>query len=418
MKRLLTAAATVALLVLTGAAPGAQAATAGPRPFIRVDQVGYASSEAKRAYLLAPHALAGTKYTVRDRDGRVLLTGRVGPSAGGWNATYQSVQPIDFTALGVPGTYTIEAAGAVSPTFKVGFGWDLFGPLAADAVDFFTVQRDGADVVPGLLHRRPSHLADRTAGVYDTPQFTDPETDELAAVPKKIGPTVDVEGGWFDAGDFLKFTHSAAYALSELLYVQRDVRGTDRALAAETTHELSWLDKMWDAKHKVLYVQVGIGSGSEALNLVGDHDVWRLPEADDALNTEPGDPDYFVKFRPVFAAAKPGQKITPNLAGRVSAAFALAAQDAVLRGDWSAAAHWMSQATSVYAQAKTTNVGQLVTAFPHAFYPEDSWADDMEYGAAELARAGRLMTGRPCTSPRTAGTRSTCTTPAPSRTPS
>src|SRR5947208_1494274 len=210
MKRLLTAAATVALLVLTGAAPGAQAATAGPRPFIRVDQVGYASSEAKRAYLLAPHALAGTKYTVRDRDGRVLLTGRVGPSAGGWNATYQSVQPIDFTALGVPGTYTIEAAGAVSPTFKVGFGWDLFGPLAA-----------------------------------------------------------------------------------------------------ETTHELSWLDKMWDAKHKVLYVQVGIGSGSEALNLVGDHDVWRLPEADDALNTEPGDPDYFVKFRPVFAAAKPGQKITP-----------------------------------------------------------------------------------------------------------
>jgi len=391
MKRLLTAAATVALLVLTGAAPGAQAATAGPRPFIRVDQVGYASSEAKRAYLLAPHALAGTKYTVRDRDGRVLLTGRVGPSAGGWNATYQSVQPIDFTALGVPGTYTIEAAGAVSPTFKVGFGWDLFGPLAADAVDFFTVQRDGADVVPGLLHRRPSHLADRTAGVYDTPQFTDPETDELAAVPKKIGPTVDVEGGWFDAGDFLKFTHSAAYALSELLYVQRDVRGTDRALAAETTHELSWLDKMWDAKHKVLYVQVGIGSGSEALNLVGDHDVWRLPEADDALNTEPGDPDYFVKFRPVFAAAKPGQKITPNLAGRVSAAFALAAQDAVLRGDWSAAAHWMSQATSVYAQAKTTNLGELVTAFPHAFYPEDSWADDMEYGAAELARAGRLM---------------------------
>jgi hypothetical protein len=202
---------------------------------------------------------------------------------------------------------------------------------------------------------------------------------------------VNVEGGWFDAGDYLKFTHSAAYALGELLYVQRSLRTTDAALAAEIAHELTWLDKMWDARHKVLYVQVGIGSGSETLGIVGDHDQWRLPEADDALDTKPGDPDFFVKFRPVFAAGVPGAKISPNLAGRISAAFALAAQTAVFRGDWAAANHWMAQASSLYEQAKTTDLDELVTAFPHSFYPEDSWADDLEYGAAELARAGRLM---------------------------
>jgi len=41
--------------------------------------------------------------------------------------------------------------------------------------------------------------------------------------------------------------------------------------------------------------------------------------------------------------------------------------------------------------AKTTDIGELVTAYPHAFYPEDSWADDMEYGAAELARTARTL---------------------------
>jgi hypothetical protein len=395
MRRLLTAATVVALVTLTGASTSAAAAAAttpaAARPLIRVDQVGYATSEAKRAYLLAARPLPSTAFTVRNSAGRAVLTGRVGANAGPWNASYTAVHPIDFTAVGVPGTYTIEAGGAVSPKFRIAFGWDLFGPLAADAVSFFTVQRDGADVVRGPLNRKPSHLADRKATVYDTPQFVDPDSDELAAPLKPIGGPVDVEGGWFDAGDYLKFTHSAAYALSELLYVQRGVRTTDRALAAETAHELTWLDKMWDARHKVLYVQVGIGSGSETLGIVGDHDVWRLPEADDALRTQPGDEDYFVKFRPVFAANTPGQKISPNLAGRVSATFALAAQTAVLRGDWTAANHWLSEAASVYAQARTTNVGELVTAFPHAFYPEDSWADDLEYGAAELARAGRLM---------------------------
>jgi endoglucanase len=397
MRRLLTAATAIAVVALTGAFTGATAAAIEATPgraahaLIRVDQVGYATSESKRAYLLAPRALAGTTFKLRDAGGRTVLTGKVGANAGAWNFSYTAVHPIDFTALGVPGTYTIEAAGAVSPKFRVAFGWDLFGPLAADAVSFFTVQRDGADVSCGPLNRKPSHLADRKAMVYERPQFVDPESDELAAPLTAVGGRVDVEGGWFDAGDYLKFTHSAAYALSQLLYVQRSVRTTDADLAAETAHELTWLDKMWDARHQVLYVQVGIGSGSETLGILGDHDLWRLPEADDALHTRPGDPDFFVKFRPVFAANRPGQKISPNLAGRVSAAFALAAQTSVLRGDWVAANHWLAQASSLYAQAKTTNLGELVTAFPHAFYPEDSWADDLELGAAELARAGRLM---------------------------
>jgi hypothetical protein len=86
--------------------------------------------------------------------------------------------------------------------------------------------------------------------------------------------------------------------------------------------------------------------------------------------------------------------VSPNLAGRVAAAFALGAQVALQRGDTGSARRWLGQAASVFAQARTTDVGELVTAYPHAHYPEDSWADDMELGAAELARAGRLLGDR------------------------
>src|SRR2546423_14966044 len=94
---------------------------------------------------------------------------------------------------------------------------------------------------------------------------------------------------------------------------RRGLDGGDRARAAETRHGLRWLDKMWDRRHRVLYAQVGLGTGSERFGFVGDHDVWRLPEADDALRVGPGDAEDFLQDRPVFRAAPPGARVSPNL---------------------------------------------------------------------------------------------------------
>ena len=81
---------------------------------------------------------------------------------------------------------------------------------------FFQAQRDGADIVPGALDRKPSHLTDRAATVYATPHY-DKDGTELKEPLRKVGGPVDVSGGWFDAGDFLKFTHTAAYSTAQLL---------------------------------------------------------------------------------------------------------------------------------------------------------------------------------------------------------
>src|SRR3954452_11352106 len=127
-----------------------------------------------------------------------------------------------------------------------------------------------------------------------------------------------------------------------------------------------------------------MSSGNQRGTFAGDHDLWRLPEADDH-DTAPQ--HRYVSRRPVFDAAPAGQPISPNLAGRVSAAFALAAQ---LEPDATRARDQLRVAEAVYARADTaTPPRPLVTALPHAFYPESVWPDDMELGAAEIARAAQ-----------------------------
>ncbi|WP_371541838.1 glycoside hydrolase family 9 protein [Streptomyces sp. NBC_00554] len=359
---------------------------------IRVDQVGYVRGEAKQAYVMGPSAaLAGARFQVVDAKNKVVTAGRLGAVTGRWNAKYPSVRTADLSALDTPGTYRIVLTGTAagrSPAFRIADADELMTPLVRDNVRFLQAQRDGADVLPGALQHGPSHLADQDATVYAEPEY-DEEGNELLDELTPTGDQVDVSGGWFDAGDFLKFTATTSYSVAELLLAQRDLPVMEE-LSDEATHGLDWLDRMWDEDSETLYAQVGIGAGNEDAR--SDHDVWRLPEADDRLDVSPGDPDYTIKHRPVFRAAGPGEPISPNLAGRVAAVFALAAQRAA-DTDPEEAQAWLDKAAAVYDLADTGHDPNepLATAFPGAFYPEDSWQDDMEFGGAELALAAREL---------------------------
>src|SRR5205823_5876407 len=93
-------------------------------------------------------------------------------------------------------------------------------------------------------------------------------------VTASSGPAVDVEGGWHDAGDYLKFVGTSAYVLAVELLALRDHRAafgaSGDALAAELRWGLDWLLKMIAGAEP--YHQVG-GAG--------DHDAPdRRPEAD------------------------------------------------------------------------------------------------------------------------------------------
>ncbi|MFI9723991.1 glycoside hydrolase family 9 protein [Streptomyces sp. NPDC052396] len=390
---LLAAMVSISAIACALPAPGPGADRPGNRLAIRVDQAGYAVGESKLAFVMGTEeALGRTRFRLVDDRGHTVRTGRMGPATGRWNDTYTSVRTVDLSAVDTPGTYRLEltgAASATSPAFRIAPARELMTPLVEDGVRFFQAQRDGSRVLPGALARKPSHLTDRTATVYATPRYDADGKKLLDDRLTPVGGPVDVSGGWSDAGDFLKFTHTTSYAVAQLLLARRSMPAA-QGLDAEARHGLEWLDRMWDGRTGTLYAQVGIGQGNAetAGTIRSDHDVWRLPEADDALDAPPGHRDHAIKYRPVFRANSPGDRISPNLAGRLAAVFALAAQREA-RHDPAAAREWLAKAAAVYNRADTGPRGKLVTAFPAAFYPEDVWQDDMEFGATELALAAR-----------------------------
>jgi hypothetical protein len=360
------------------------------RAHIRVDQLGFAPNEAKTAYLLANPGVARA-FSVVNAQGATVLHGQTGASRGRWNKRYGAVRPLDLSSLHTPGTYRIHAAGGTSPPFRIAPRGALFGPRVRDAVAFFQAQRDGPNVVPGQLGRRPAHLHDRHARIYAWPRFESPGSDVITGSSlHPIGGRVNVAGGWMDAGDFIKFTHTTAYAETLLLAARRALgHDAPASLGPETRFGLDWLDKAWDPRRGVMYIQVGIGSGNKSRTFRGDHDLWRLPQRDDHLR---GGQNRYLRNRPAFQANEPGKPVPPNLAGRVAAAYALAAQVDAQANRAQATAE-LARAASVFAAAKRSHVRprDVVTALPHAFYPESSWRDDLELGAAELALAAQRL---------------------------
>jgi endoglucanase len=329
--------------------------------------------------------LGHAPFTVRDAAGHVVLRGRLGPDRGRWNARWPHVYLVELGRLSRPGAYTLVTGGARTRVV-VGAPAALYGPAAARATAFFGAQRDGPNVIPGPLHRAPAHLLDARATLYAPPRYRDLR---LLSRPRAIGGPVDVSGGWFDAGDYLKFAETASFDDAALLWALRQFPagvGDPAALRAEARHGTDWLLKLWDPQRRTLVYQVGIGDGNGG-SILGDHDLWRLPQRDDHLASSPRARAYFVSHRPAFVANPGGGLISPNLAGRTAAAFALCAQ--VFAATDPAYAHrCLVAGQTLYDQADTHPHGLLTTS-PHAYYDETEWRDDLELAATELYLATR-----------------------------
>ena len=360
---------------------------AGDPAYIVVNQVGYTPDDPKTAVLIAESAPSDMTFNVVDTaSGERVYSGTIADDSGASNDQYQHTYALDFSTVIAPGNYRIDAAGTSSPGFQVAGADALYAPLLDNAVLFFQAQRDGADVISTMLNRQPSHLNDANAQVYEPPTY-DADDILVGDLTPVDGATVDVSGGWFDAGDYIKIVQTSSFAEALLLIAQRDTASLPEGFAAETRFGMDWLDKMWDSETRTLYYQVGVGQGND--DIFADHDLWRLPEVDDTLE---GKNARYLRKRPVFRAAPPGQPISPNLAGRMAAAFALCYQ-VYHESDPDYADACLQNARTIFSSAETKNVTDLLSVSPHGFYPESEWRDDLELGAVELYKADSLAGG-------------------------
>jgi endoglucanase len=389
-----------------GSAPEALAGT----PFVRVNQVGYPTSASKRAYVMAGADAAGATFVVRNASNATVFSGTVGPKLGSWSRAYSFVHPIDFGSVTTAGTYTIAVSGAVaaaSPQFKIDSGQNVYGEVLANALAFYQTERDGANYVPNAngLRTAPAHLNDKTARAYLTPNANSSGrfSGDLAPVVPEVH--VDASGAWWDAGDYIKGVETLSYAGAMILHGVRDFpvqmgAGTVAAnFTAEAKFGADFLVRMWDDRPavdggQVLYYQVGIGAGNA--KTIGDHDIFRLPEEDD--NFGGTDPLYrYIRNRPVLRSGPPDSLVSPNLAGRIAGALAIAYQ-VYKASDTTFANRCLLAAQHIFAHANIAPSGNLTTYVPFSFYPETEWRSDLELGAVELyfaVASGPATTGWP-----------------------
>ncbi len=427
--------------------------------YVRVNQAGYESGASPfRAYLMSPSAVESATFSVVNSNSAIVHTGRVGALLGKWGHSRKVsyyVYPLDFN---VPGgtVYTITVSGAkpvTSPVFAVDSPQTLYSGLLLNTLFFYQTQRDGANFVPNALRTAPGHLKDSNAAVYFTPPLDG--DDFINNVPPAAPlvsaglPNINAGGGWWDAGDYEKYVETVSYtaALMEIgvrdfpaqmgaeapLRPARPAGSTSYAgnsgvgapassdFTAEADFGVEWLMKMWDDKTKTLYYQVdntqdwnyyGEGDPGSAGGFCGgtfaspyclitEYDIWTLPQAADHFK-QYGDSracdsltTFYICNRPVYVAGPPGSKISPNLAGRLAADFALCYQ--LHRVSHPALANQcLLDAEDVFALADTSYSDPapaeyggtcpqcLLTIAPFDGYPENVWDDDMELGATEL----------------------------------
>jgi endoglucanase len=386
-------------MATAGAAPAPNAA------FVRVNQVGYPSTASKRAYLMSSAPETGATFTVRNASGATVLSAPVGANLGAWSNSFKNVYALDFDAVATAGSYTISVFGPVaasSPVFRIDTAATVYAGPLANALAFYQTERDGPDFIPDALRTAPGHLNDQNAMTYLTPHAN--SSGRFSGDLTPLGIRIDASGGWWDAGDYIKGVQTLGYTTDLLLAGVRDFPaqlGAGSASAnftAEAKFGTDWLLRMWDDPTRTFYYQVGIGTGNA--KTVGDHDIWRLPQADDTYGGT--DPLYrYIRNRPVFRAGSPGSLISPNLAGRSAAAFGLCFQ-VFKSSDPAFANRCLLAGQHIFDLADTAPSGNLTTYLPFSFYPETEWRSDLELGATELYLAtagGGLPGGLPHTDP-------------------
>lgn len=193
----------------------------GNGPFIVVDQFGYLPALKKVAVLRDPvigydsadaYTPGSTLQVVNTASNAVVFTGA--PTAWNGGATDTSsgdrAWHFDFSAVTAPGTYEIRDVERNVKSHRFVIGANVYRPVLVQAVRTFFYQRAG--------HAKLAQHAG--AGWADGASHLGPGQDPSARrhlSPNDASTERDLRGGWYDAGDFNKYTSwTAGYALDLL----------------------------------------------------------------------------------------------------------------------------------------------------------------------------------------------------------
>ncbi|MBQ9078727.1 MAG: glycoside hydrolase family 9 protein [Ruminococcus sp.] len=173
---------------------------------IMTNQAGYITGCAKRATLLSSSKKA-VDFEILDDSGKSVYSGSTTPF-GEDKDSGDDVHIIDFTDFDDAGTYTIETEdGEQSRKFTIGDS-AVYSSLLYDALNYFYQNRSGIEIESQYISSGDKDKLARAAGHPTDNAEIMADWDNSAT-----GKSIDVTGGWYDAGDHGKYVVNGGFSL-------------------------------------------------------------------------------------------------------------------------------------------------------------------------------------------------------------
>ncbi len=229
-----------------------------------------------------------------------------------------------------------------------------------------------------LLHAAIQFFAYQRCGDADNPLLENHELGPTCHLQDGEAISLDLTGGWHDAGDHVKVTLTTAYSVYGLLkaYEAFPESFDDQDDREHSGSPNGIPDVLDEAQIGLDYLEKAHPSDDVLIAMVGnpdyDHRNWVTSPYQSTLSIDNGG-----GARPVYTESY------ADIAGTTAAAFAQAAL-VYEEIDPAAAQRYITKAKSAYVIGKNN---QKTTPTP--IYSQGEWRDDMMCGATELYRATR-----------------------------
>ncbi|MDE6004621.1 MAG: glycoside hydrolase family 9 protein [Oscillospiraceae bacterium] len=201
-----------------------------------LNQVGFYPNLDKKATLTVTSGAAPSTFEVKDASGNVVYTGTSSATKEDKTAG-EFVQELDFSELKTPGTgYTVSANGVTSLSFDIGD--NIYDGLLTDAMNYYYLNRSGTDIEAAYISDSKGHSSSNSTGSLtlarkaghspDTAEVSDEWVFIYASEPS-YSKSIDVTGGWYDAGDYGKYVVNGGVSMWTLANTYERALATDNA---------------------------------------------------------------------------------------------------------------------------------------------------------------------------------------------
>ncbi|MFQ3576540.1 MAG: glycoside hydrolase family 9 protein, partial [Cytophagales bacterium] len=330
---------------------------------VRYNIVGYDPNSAKEAVIMSNSTCNGYSWSLKNSLNQVVISGTLsgsGTAAGDYMPMAHNYK-INFTGVNQAGNYVLSVQNAADVNIRIACQpYKEFLPLILRTI---RVRRSASHDALDHLY---SHGKDSSSVIWRR-NGTNNGSWSKDASDKKL----NMIGGHYDAGDYIKFTITEAYMIYHLL---RAYEAAPELFDNVKQHSTTNLDDLLDeCKWGLDYLLRTHPSADEFVIQTGgadDHKEWplRLPE-DDKLDGK----------RECYSILSKTQM------GMTSATLALGAKIFKSKGYNTLANSYESKAIEIFNNAKASGINTAWWQGGHeVFYADNSHNDNMQLAAIEL----------------------------------